>query len=185
LTYVNKGGSMVRDNCKFISLVIVISLLGCSKKLTKSEQILPENRNKFAQKTEAAIVDKAPVVRIDDLLSTIYFDYDQSLLRSDAIRVLERIAPYLANHSSIRLKSEGYCDERGSNEYNMGLGEKRSRSVKQWLVAFGIAESRIETISYGKKRHATFDCSDESCHSQNRRVEWKVLMPEQVTSGLH
>ncbi|MBN1575952.1 MAG: OmpA family protein [Chitinispirillaceae bacterium] len=175
---------MLRGNCKFISFFIVISLLGCSKKLTKSEQVFPENRDKFAQKPEAALVDKAPAVRIEDLLSTIYFDYDQSSLGSDAIGALERIAPYLANHSSIRLQSEGNCDERGSSEYNMGLGEKRARSVKQWLVAYGIAESRIEMVSYGKERPVKYGCSNESCHSQNRRVEWKVLlMPDQVTSS--
>ncbi|MBN1575309.1 MAG: OmpA family protein [Chitinispirillaceae bacterium] len=175
---------MSRCNCTFLSLVIVMALAGCSKKVTKSEQLLSDTRDKFPQKKVETVSDKAPAVRLNDLLSTIYFDYNQSVLRSDAIRALERIAPYLANQSAIRLQAEGHCDERGSSEYNMGLGEQRSRSVKQWLVAYGIPQSRIEITSYGKERPVNAYCGNESCHELNRRVEWKILsMPDRVASG--
>ncbi|MBN1306625.1 MAG: OmpA family protein [Chitinispirillaceae bacterium] len=177
---------MSRHTCTFLSLVIAMALAGCSKKVTKSEQLLSDTKDTFTPKPAVPVAEKASSasIRLADLLSTIYFDYDQSALRSDAVRALERIAPYLANHPGIRLRAEGHCDERGSSEYNIGLGENRSRSVKQWLVSYGISESCLEITSYGKEQPVNAHCGDESCHQLNRRVEWKILsMTDEITSG--
>ena len=74
--------------------------------------------------------------------------------------------------------AEGNADERGSSEYNMGLGENRARAVKNYLTGYGIDASRIETTSYGEERTARTGCgSDDACHQENRRVEWTVLAP--------
>lgn len=72
--------------------------------------------------------------------------------------------------------AQGHADERGSSEYNMGLGENRSKSVKNYLTSYGISSDRIEVTSYGEERPAQSDCgNDENCHQMNRRVEWLVL----------
>jgi peptidoglycan-associated lipoprotein len=72
--------------------------------------------------------------------------------------------------------AQGHADERGSSEYNMGLGENRAGAVRSYLTSYGITTDRVETTSYGEERPVSFNCnSDDNCHSQNRRVEWQVL----------
>lgn len=73
--------------------------------------------------------------------------------------------------------AEGNCDERGSSEYNMGLGENRARAVQSYLSNYGISADRVQTTSYGEERPARSGCGkgEDECHAQNRRVEWQVL----------
>jgi peptidoglycan-associated lipoprotein len=109
-------------------------------------------------------------------LQTVYFDFDKYDLRSDAVASLGIAAKFLQDHASFRVLAEGNCDERGSEDYNMGLGEKRAKAVKQYLTSYGINADRIETTSYGKERPVKTGCgSDDACNQANRRVEWKVL----------
>jgi peptidoglycan-associated lipoprotein len=109
-------------------------------------------------------------------LATVYFDFDKYDLRSDAVASLGITAKFLQDHATFRVLAEGNCDERGSEEYNMGLGEKRAKAVKKYLTSYGISADRIETTSYGKERPVKTGCgSDDACNQANRRVEWKVL----------
>jgi len=109
-------------------------------------------------------------------LAPIYFDYDKYNLRPDAIATLEKIAPYLRENSTMRIKIEGHADERGTDEYNIGLGENRAKSARKYLEKYGIASKRLEIVSYGRSRPVNPNCGeDESCHQQNRRVEWVIL----------
>lgn len=108
-------------------------------------------------------------------MQPVYFEFDRYDLKPEAISTLERLAGFIREHDGVRLMSEGHADERGSSEYNMGLGENRAKAVKNYLTSYGISSDRIETTSYGKERPANFSCSDEDCHSKNRRVEWRVL----------
>ncbi|MCA9728588.1 MAG: peptidoglycan-associated lipoprotein Pal [Candidatus Eisenbacteria bacterium] len=104
-------------------------------------------------------------------LQDIFFDYDQFALRGDARRVLDANASVLkSDGSSVML--EGHCDERGTVEYNLALGEKRARSAKQYLVGLGVADSQMRTISYGEERPFA-PGHDESAWSQNRRVHFQ------------
>ncbi len=99
----------------------------------------------------------------------VLFALDSSQLTSEAQSTLERQAAWLKQYSHINLTIEGHCDERGTREYNIALGERRASAAKKFLVGLGIPSSRISTISYGKERPAVVG-SDESAWSQNRRA---------------
>ena len=102
--------------------------------------------------------------------STIYFDYDSSEIRGEYIDVVAAHAGYLVKYPAARLRLEGHTDERGSREYNIGLGERRAQAVRRALMLQGVAEAQIATVSYGEERPAVAG-SEESAYAQNRRVE--------------
>jgi peptidoglycan-associated lipoprotein len=101
----------------------------------------------------------------------IYFDYDQSSVRSDQIPSMEHNGSYLKNNPSARVLIEGNTDNRGTNEYNLALGERRATSAKNYLVEFGIQEGRIRTVSYGEER-PLFNGSSEDDYAHNRRDDF-------------
>ena len=101
-------------------------------------------------------------------IKDVYFDYDKSAIRADQQASLQADAQFLNQHSSINFTIEGHCDERGSTEYNLALGDQRASSVKNALVAAGVSASRIKTISYGKEKPFCME-SNEACWQQNRR----------------
>jgi peptidoglycan-associated lipoprotein len=102
--------------------------------------------------------------------SVIYFDYDSSEIRSADLEVVAAHAAYLAKYPDATLRLEGHTDERGSREYNIGLGERRSQAVRRALQLQGVAEAQLTTVSYGEERPAAAG-SDEAAYAQNRRVE--------------
>jgi len=114
--------------------------------------------------------------RIDTLLGRIsdaYFDYDQHTLRPDAIKALEadstELRDILKDYPDYKLTIEGHCDERGSAEYNIALGQERAEAAKTYLVQVGIPTGQLGTVSYGKTKPAC-DEHDEACWQKNRRV---------------
>jgi len=98
-----------------------------------------------------------------------FFDYDTYDIRSDAQATLSRDASYLASHPDVKVVIGGYCDERGSNEYNLALGQNRADAAKNALVTAGVAATRIRVISYGKEKPFCSE-STEECWQQNRRA---------------
>jgi len=100
--------------------------------------------------------------------NTVYFGFDKYDLSSDAQAVLRRQAQWLSTYGNVTVTVEGHCDERGTREYNLALGERRATSVKNYLVALGVSASRIQTISYGKERPAVLG-SNEEAWAKNRR----------------
>jgi peptidoglycan-associated lipoprotein len=100
----------------------------------------------------------------------IYFEFDSSEIRSDFNSMLAAHGRYLAADSSLVIRLEGHADERGSREYNIGLGERRAQAVRQILMLQGASASQLTTISYGEERPAVFG-SDDEAYSLNRRVE--------------
>lgn len=98
----------------------------------------------------------------------VFFDYDSSVINGEGESTLARQAEWLKKYPDVKVTVEGHCDERGTREYNLALGERRANSVKKYLAGLGISSSRITTISYGKERPATSG-SDDSTWSQNRR----------------
>jgi peptidoglycan-associated lipoprotein len=98
----------------------------------------------------------------------IFFDYDTYDIRGDAQAILSHNASYLASHPNIKIVLGGYCDERGSDEYNLALGQNRADAAKKALVAAGVAADRIRVISYGKEKPFCSE-STEECWQQNRR----------------
>ncbi len=99
----------------------------------------------------------------------IFFDYDTYDIRGDAQATLSRDASYLVSHANVKIVIGGYCDERGSNEYNLALGQNRANAAKNALVTAGVAASRIRVISYGKEKPFCSE-STEECWQQNRRA---------------
>jgi len=107
-------------------------------------------------------------------LKDAFFDYDQNTLRDDTQRALQQDAQWLSKWSQTKIRIDGHCDERGSAEYNLALGERRSAAVRKYLVSLGVSPDRIETRSLGLD--APF-CRDtgESCWSQNRRGHFEII----------
>ena len=124
---------------------------------------LPNNLDDFANKAEA---------RLDS--STVYFDFDRYNVNADELPKIVTVANILKDKPAAKLRIEGHCDERGTEEYNRTLGERRALSVRDVLVKEGIAASRITTESWGEDKPAA-EGSDESAYSKNRRGEFILL----------
>ncbi|MGA7106941.1 MAG: peptidoglycan-associated lipoprotein Pal [Terracidiphilus sp.] len=103
----------------------------------------------------------------------IFFDYDTYDVRADAQSTLSHDASYLASHSNLKIVIGGYCDERGSDEYNLALGQNRANAAKNALVTAGIAADRIRVVSYGKEKPFCSE-STEACWQQNRRAGFSL-----------
>lgn len=107
-----------------------------------------------------------------ELAMVIFFDFDSSEVRAQDQDVVSRHAMQLGNNPGMRLRLEGHADERGSREYNIGLGERRAQAVRQMLMIQGVSASQISTVSFGEERPVAFG-STEADWAQNRRVEFK------------
>jgi peptidoglycan-associated lipoprotein len=114
-----------------------------------------------------------PKILKQDDLQPIYFDFDRYNLRSGDREILNRNALMLKEFPAARIRIEGNCDERGTVEYNLPLGEKRARSAKDYLVNLGIDPDRISIITYGKERANR--CHNESCWSEDRRDDFIIV----------
>lgn len=101
---------------------------------------------------------------------TVYFDFDSSEIRGEGTDIVAAHAKYLAGNTGMKVRLEGHTDERGSREYNIGLGERRAQAVRRALLLQGAAETQLSTVSYGEERPAAAG-SDESAWTKNRRVE--------------
>ena len=104
----------------------------------------------------------------DQAVHDAYFDYDKAEIRADSREALAQTAEYLKANPSLRVTIEGHCDERGSTEYNLGLGDRRSAAVKEYLVSLGVSAERMNTVSFGKEKPFCLEHND-SCWQQNRR----------------
>jgi peptidoglycan-associated lipoprotein len=109
-------------------------------------------------------------------LKDIHFDFDSYELRDSERGTLDRHAAWMKEHARTVMLIEGHCDERGTNEYNVTLGERRAKSTANYLVSHGIAADRISTVSYGEERPICRD-HNEACWKQNRRAHFLVKQP--------
>jgi len=110
---------------------------------------------------------------MSEILKDVYFDFDSYDVRDDVKPALRALAGYLIKNGSEKLLIEGHCDERGTNEYNLALGERRAQATKKFLLSLGVASSRMEVISYGEEKPV---CSEqtEDCWQKNRRVHFVI-----------
>ena len=106
---------------------------------------------------------------VENTTDTVFFAFDSSSLSAEAQAALDTQVAWLKKHDDVNVIVQGHCDDRGTREYNLALGERRANAVKQYLVSQGIDESRISTISYGKERPAVLG-SNEAAWAQNRRA---------------
>ena len=98
-----------------------------------------------------------------------FFAFDSSAISADSAEILNTQVKWLKKHENVNVVVQGYCDERGTREYNLALGERRANAVKQYLASQGVAADRISTISYGKERPAVLG-NNEAAWAQNRRA---------------
>ena len=122
----------------------------------------------ITETTGSGIVSGSQEDLIVNVGDRVFFGYDSSDLDSDALELLQDQVAWLKQNSDVTITIEGHCDERGTREYNLALGEKRAQAVKNYLIGLGINPDRVSTISYGKERPAVVG-SNDGAWAQNRR----------------
>ena len=161
-----------------VSLTLLVAslalLAGCP---SKPKEVPPQAQTPT---TDTSGLDTSPVTSDEtaiqgpsgELLSKriVYFDFDRADIRADSQTVVSAHAAFLAKNPNIKVRLEGHADERGSREYNIGLGERRGQAVRRALLLSGVAEVQLSTVSYGEERPAAAG-SDEQAYGLNRRVE--------------
>jgi peptidoglycan-associated lipoprotein len=180
---------MVRKNVSILVLILCFGclLIGCPKKTAVSEQASVKNEGavskreaespketKAREQFEKSLVAKqtpgvAGEVFESYLLKDIHFDFDRYNIRPGDASILRENAALLKKYPNIKIQIEGHCDERGTVEYNLALGERRANSAKNYLVSLGISPARISTISYGKERPLDPGHNEEAW-AKNRRA---------------
>lgn len=185
---------------KVLMIFLLVILIGCAKKYTKLPEkvVTPEETVKEAviepEQTEGMIeevVDEVPVPEEEgvaesalsaeekamSIFADIMFDYDKYNIRADDRPALNAIGTFLSEKRGINIVLEGHCDERGTNEYNLALGEKRAKATRDYLVSLGVSPERMTLITFGEERPL---CSEqtESCWQRNRRAHPVVAKSE-------
>src|SRR6476659_9789164 len=164
---------------KFVQIALVLAslglLMGCPSKPPEQPPPPPAQTTtdtNAVDNANASADETATQGPSGELLSKriVYFDFDSAEIRADSQTVVAAHARYLAGAPVQKVRLEGHADERGSREYNIGLGERRAQSVRRALMLQGVAESQITTVSYGEERPAVAG-SDEQAYALNRRVE--------------
>jgi peptidoglycan-associated lipoprotein len=154
-------------------LVLAGLLASCASKETKESQQATKPEMGVAKgtlQTFGGPAAAAPVAQALPSERSIYFDFDKSIVKDEYRPVVQDNAQYMVNNSSARITIQGNCDERGSREYNLGLGQRRADSKKHAMMVLGASGSKIETVSFGKEKPRCTDHT-ESCWSQNRRTD--------------
>lgn len=180
---------------EFKGLMVALGLValmaaGCTKDevVKKDEPVVQQQTVKQQPTTQAEPVKQAEPAKDDAkqdggaakaseavALETVYFDFDKSDLRQDARDALSKNAEALLKKiSDAKIKVEGHCDERGSDEYNMALGDRRAKSAAKYLATLGVKADRISTISFGEEKPAV-QGHDEAAWSKNRRAEFLIV----------
>jgi len=108
------------------------------------------------------------------MFDDIHFDYDKYDIRPEAQSTLQAVSSWLLKNLSVKILVEGHCDERGTNEYNLALADRRAKAARDYLVALGIASDRIEMVSYGEEKPLCTD-QTEDCWARNRRAHFVIL----------
>jgi len=184
----------------FVFLVSAFMTAGCAKQdvVKKDEGILPvakpvEQPKSIQPKTSVAPAPKqavtlpvtqaasaqqplktSSIAELQSALGKIYFNFDSATLSDPSRGILAKNAAALAKENSSKIRIEGNCDERGSAEYNLALGERRAKAAQQYLVTMGVKQDRLSIISYGKEKTAV-QGNDEAAWSKNRRDEFVVV----------
>jgi peptidoglycan-associated lipoprotein len=158
-----RGIASLTRNPIIVALVMALAVAGCA-----SKKNTPNSAADLGLGGGAASPGSAQdfTVNVGD---RIFFDTDSSVIRADAQGILGRQAQWLNQYRQYAIVIEGHADERGTREYNLALGARRAAATRDFLIARGVASSRLRTISYGKERPVAV-CDDISCWSQNRRA---------------
>ncbi len=185
-------------NRKLLSCLTILALstllMACPKKppkanpedmTTKTTTVAPQPTEVTAPVAPAPVADKTPdplagdlqnvnsYVQAQGLIGDVFFDYDRAELKPESRERLAKNAQWLNANPQFTVTLEGHCDERGTNEYNLALGDRRASAARDYLQSLGVTAGRLRTISYGEERPF---CAghDESCWSQNRRAHFLI-----------
>ena len=158
-----------------VPLVIVLALFlsGCCSPKKKAVKATPAPRP-VAQAPVVKDAPPPPPAAAPIVLPTIYFDFDKSNLKQPAVIKLDKVADFMSENADANIRIEGHCDERGTSEYNLALGDRRANSAKKYLVDLGVSAERLSTISYGEEKPAD-PGHDEAAWAKNRRDEIKLM----------
>jgi peptidoglycan-associated lipoprotein len=153
---------------------------GISKEIKETTQMPAEVKPEEKTITEQRLAkietkeEKPMYIEEKGLFEDIHFDFDRYDIRPDAKPILQKIASWLLKNTSAKILIEGHCDERGTNEYNLALGDRRAKAARDYLIALGIAANRIEMLSYGEEKPLCTEETDE-CWAKNRRAHFVIL----------
>ena len=189
----------MRSSWKFLFVAIVVGLLltstGCKKKAapeTPQDDISAPSTP--PTRSEPTDVSSRPRPRVDDatpdpldaeikeadqhardagMIGDIYFDFDRYDLKEESRQRLQKNAEFLKSRPNFVVTIEGHCDERGTNDYNIALGDRRANAAKDYLISLGVSANRLRTVSYGEERPTCTE-SNESCWWRNRRGEFHL-----------
>lgn len=162
---------------KLLVTIAIFSLASCVSKVKTNEQATNEQPVQEEQFEEIAGAEEAEAINAEtekeieevEVKDRVHFAYDSSELSDEAKDILDIQAEWLKSDESLKITVEGHCDERGTREYNIALGERRANASKSYLVSKGIFEDRIKILSYGKERPAFFGETPE-VSAKNRRA---------------
>jgi len=186
-----KGKTSLLAMILFLSIFLISC---CAKKQVRPpEAVAPAPVPE--EKAAPSIVEEKPTVKMEELKAAeekkkaeekllqeikefesvmIHFDFDKYDLKPEARKILKKKAEWLLKHPEFNVRIEGHCDERGTNEYNLALGERRANAAKQYLIELGVSADRISTISYGEERPLDPRHCEEAW-AKNRRDEFKLI----------
>lgn len=157
-----------------------LAVSGCAKKVETAKDAKGADERVASAPTpapEQASRTDTPVVKesgVSTGLNDVYFDFDKFVIRDDAKSALQSSAKWLSSNPKAKIKIEGHCDERGTNEYNIALGEKRAEAAKKYLVSLGVKADRLSTISYGEEKPQCKE-QNEDCWQKNRRAHSTIV----------
>lgn len=180
-----------------VCLAVIIALVGCSRKVVSTddalssapagqttapdsgadqgwrEEDLASSSSQDKGSADEFTTEDGVLMNRDRFINAdIFFEFDSSTLSAEAESILKAKAEYMRRNSSLTIVIEGHCDNRGTTEYNLALGERRAESVKGFLIDLGISETRVRTISYGEERPLSAG-SDEGAWARNRRAHFE------------
>lgn len=178
--------------CIATAFIFTLALTGCHHAVTTAKT--PQAPPAQAAAPEAApvvkpatppanpVVAKKPELSDEQLFAQnvkdIFFSYDNADVRADEQQIVSVDAAFLASHPALKVRIEGHCDERGSDEYNLSLGESRADKIRNSLIREGISSDRIKVVSLGKEQPFCSSAENDTCWQQNRRAHF-VLQPRQ------
>jgi peptidoglycan-associated lipoprotein len=185
---IDSNRALLQENLymRAVQLIVVtmaaLLLAGCPKKIETKPDVPPADTSSNTATTNSAPTpttqagtdlagaERAQLQELQRLGMVIYFDYDKAEIKPEFVSVLAAHAKFLNGDTARKVRLEGHTDERGSREYNIGLGERRAQAVRRALLLQGVGENQVTTVSYGEERPAASG-SDDAAYAKNRRVE--------------
>lgn len=173
--------------CKHILIIIFCFLfvVACAERkiympggktegeISKKEEKIEAEKPKAEEEVSATQMSEL-IRKLQEEIKDIHFDFDKYDIKQEDIPTLKKVASVLQKHPNLKVIIEGHCDERGTNDYNFALGQKRANAAKQYLIMLGVLSSKIEIISYGEEKPLCTE-HDETCWQKNRRAHFVFI----------